>query len=88
MNSSTRSRVSPTGNLQIAVKHRAWRPDRLTAPGGLAFQHRNKGTKTMTEQAIETRRFDTPDQRLDMKEMGGISILQMSDGSTGMHAVF
>ena len=42
----------------------------------------------MTEQAIETRRFDTPDQRLDMKEMGGISILQMSDGSTGMHAVF
>ncbi|WP_299656343.1 cupin domain-containing protein [uncultured Jannaschia sp.] len=42
----------------------------------------------MMAQAIETRRFDTPDQWLGMKEMGGISILQMSDGSTGLHAVF
>lgn len=42
----------------------------------------------MPEQAIEIRRFETPDQRLDMKERGGISILQMADGSTGMHAIF
>lgn len=42
----------------------------------------------MQEQAIEIRRFETPDQRLDMKERGGISILQMADGSTGMHAIF
>ncbi|WP_299845045.1 cupin domain-containing protein [uncultured Jannaschia sp.] len=42
----------------------------------------------MTVQAIETRRFDTPDQRLDMQEMSGISILQISDGSTGLHAAF
>ena len=37
---------------------------------------------------IETRRFETPDQRLDMKERGGISIIKMADGSTGMHAIF
>ena len=38
--------------------------------------------------AIETRRFDNPDQLLDMKERGGISILKMADGSSGMHAIF
>lgn len=38
--------------------------------------------------AIETRRFEAPDQMLDMKEHGGIAILQMADGSTGMHAIF
>ncbi len=38
--------------------------------------------------AIETRRFDSPDDRLDMKEAGGISILKMRDGTTGMHAIF
>ena len=37
---------------------------------------------------IEVKRFDQPDQRLDMKEAGGISIIAMSDGTTGMHAVF
>lgn len=42
----------------------------------------------MTEQPIEIRRFEAPDQRLDMKEMGGISILHMRDGTTGMHAIF
>lgn len=42
----------------------------------------------MQKQEIEVRRFETPDQRLDMKERGGISILQMTDGSTGMHAIF
>lgn len=38
--------------------------------------------------AIETRRFETPDQVLDMKARGGIAILQMVDGTTGMHAIF
>jgi len=38
--------------------------------------------------AIETRRFDGPDQILDMKERGGIAILKMADGSTGMYATF
>ncbi|WP_299821539.1 cupin domain-containing protein [uncultured Jannaschia sp.] len=42
----------------------------------------------MPETAIETRRFETPDQCLDMKERGGISILNMADGSVGMHAIF
>ena len=37
---------------------------------------------------IEIRRFETPDQLLDMKERGGISIVKMADGSTGMHAIF
>lgn len=37
---------------------------------------------------IETRRFDQPDDRLDMKEAGGISIVRTGDGTTGMHAVF
>lgn len=41
----------------------------------------------MTAQ-IETRRFDTPDNRLDMKDAGGISIVQTSRGNTGMHAIF
>lgn len=38
--------------------------------------------------AVETRRFDSPDDILDMKEAGGISIVKMGDGTTGMHAVF
>ncbi|MDP3406691.1 hypothetical protein [Bosea sp. (in: a-proteobacteria)] len=38
--------------------------------------------------AIEIRRFDAPDQLLDMNEHGGISIVRMADGSTGMHAIF
>lgn len=42
----------------------------------------------MQDNAIETRRFETPDQRLDMNERGGISIVKMADGSTGMHAIF
>lgn len=42
----------------------------------------------MPDNAIETRRFETPDQRLDMKERGGISIVRMGDGSAGMHAIF
>lgn len=37
---------------------------------------------------IETRRFEDPDQLLDMKEHGGISIVKMTDGSAGMRAVF
>lgn len=42
----------------------------------------------MHADAIQTRRFETPDQRLDMKERGGISIVKMADGSSGMHAIF
>lgn len=41
----------------------------------------------MTAQ-IEIRRFDTPDDRLDMKDAGGISIIKTSNGNSGMHAVF
>jgi hypothetical protein len=37
---------------------------------------------------IEKRRFETPDQRLDMKERGGISIIKMKTGNTGMYASF
>lgn len=38
--------------------------------------------------AIEIRRFESPDERLDMAAAGGIAILQMGDGTKGMHAVF
>lgn len=38
--------------------------------------------------SIQVRRFDDPDDTLDMKDAGGIRILQMGDGTTGMHAVF
>ena len=38
--------------------------------------------------AIETRRFESPDDVLDMKDAGGISIIKMRDGTTGMRAVF
>ncbi|MDZ4306954.1 hypothetical protein [Allopontixanthobacter sp.] len=37
---------------------------------------------------IETRRFDAPDDRIDMKDAGGISIVKMAHGNTGMHAIF
>ncbi len=37
---------------------------------------------------IEVRRFEKPDDCLDMKQAGAISIIKMSDGTTGMHAVF
>ena len=43
----------------------------------------------MTKQAtIETRRFENPDEALDMKAKGGIDIVRMTDGTTGMHAIF
>lgn len=38
--------------------------------------------------AIQVRRFDSPDDSLDMKEAGAIDIVRLSDGTTGMHAVF
>jgi mannose-6-phosphate isomerase-like protein (cupin superfamily) len=37
---------------------------------------------------IEVRRFETPDQLLDMKDHGRISIIRMADGTAGMHAIF
>lgn len=42
----------------------------------------------MKPQVIETRRFESPDERLDMKHHGGISIVRMGGGITGMHAIF
>lgn len=42
---------------------------------------------TMTA-IIEIRRFESPDDRLDMKARGGIDIVKTGQGSTGMHAVF
>lgn len=36
--------------------------------------------------SIEVRRFDQPDDKLDMKDAGAISILKLADGTTGMHA--
>lgn len=38
--------------------------------------------------AIEVKRFEVPDQLLDMKEHGKISIINMADGTSGMHAIF
>ena len=32
--------------------------------------------------------FDRPDDCLDMKDAGAISIIKMADGTAGMHAVF
>jgi hypothetical protein len=37
---------------------------------------------------IETRWFENPDERLDMKARGGISIVKMADGTAGMRAIF
>lgn len=38
--------------------------------------------------AIEIRRFDAPDEALDMKDAGGIAIVKTGIGNTGMLAVF
>nr|WP_319250647.1 cupin domain-containing protein [uncultured Celeribacter sp.] len=38
--------------------------------------------------SIEVRRFESPDSALDMKEQGGIDIVTMADGTTGMRATF
>ncbi|NCC27508.1 MAG: cupin domain-containing protein [Gammaproteobacteria bacterium] len=38
--------------------------------------------------AIEIKRFENPDDVLDMKEHGGIAIVKMADGTTGMRAIF
>jgi hypothetical protein len=37
---------------------------------------------------IEIRRFEAPDQVLDMKPKGRIAIVKLADGTTGMHAFF
>lgn len=37
--------------------------------------------------AIQVRRFETPDDKLDMKGAGAIDIVRMGDGTTGMRAV-
>ncbi len=38
--------------------------------------------------AIEIKRFEQPDQLLDMKESGNIAIIKMADGTAGMLATF
>lgn len=38
--------------------------------------------------AIEVRRFESPDEKLDMNEAGGIDIVRLGDGTAGKHAVF
>lgn len=38
--------------------------------------------------SIETRRFDQPDEKLDMKDHGAIDIIKLRDGTAGMHAIF
>jgi hypothetical protein len=38
--------------------------------------------------SIAVRRFDEPDDKLDMKDAGGIDIVKMPDGTMGMHARF
>ncbi len=40
------------------------------------------------DSGIQVRRFETPDNTLDMKAAGGISIIKMHSGATGMHAIF
>ena len=40
------------------------------------------------DSSIEVRRFESPDSALDMKEQGGIDIVTMADGTTGMRATF
>lgn len=38
--------------------------------------------------SIEIRRFESPDDALDMKERGGIDIVRTASGTTGMYATF
>ena len=38
--------------------------------------------------AVQVRRFENPDDKLDMKEAGGIDIVRLGDGTAGMRAVF
>lgn len=38
--------------------------------------------------SITIKRFEIPDEALDMKERGGINIVKLDDGTSGMHAVF
>ncbi|WP_299437386.1 hypothetical protein [uncultured Rhodospira sp.] len=45
-------------------------------------------TTTLHCGAIEVRRFDAPDETLDMKEHGGIDIVKLTAGAAGMRAVF
>lgn len=39
------------------------------------------------EDMIEVRRLERPDEVLDMKDHGRISIVKLADGTAGMHAV-
>lgn len=57
------------------------------ALGSTPWAGPQKGRHIMTT-TIETRRFDAPDERLDMQARGGIDIVRTKQGVTGMHAVF
>jgi hypothetical protein len=46
-----------------------------------------EGIRVM-DAALEVRRFDTPDDAIDMREAGRIFIIKMADGTTGMRATF
>ena len=37
---------------------------------------------------VEVLRFENPDEQLDMKQAGGIAIINTGLGNTGMHAIF
>jgi hypothetical protein len=53
------------------------------------LQRRDKKGCPMSKlPAIEKRRFDPPDEKLDFKERGRINIIKMHDGTAGMHAIF
>ena len=57
------------------------------SPRSIAASH-EKGCQMSKVPAIQKRRFDHPDQKLDMKEHGRIDIIKMADGTAGMHAIF
>ncbi|WP_292294047.1 hypothetical protein [Marivita sp.] len=80
MRNDTRDRGASTRNLQVSIKHG-------TPVAVVCNSQASRRMEIMQRHGFELRRFETPDQRLDMKERGGISILQMVD-STGMHATF
>jgi len=85
----------PVGLVRLCVVDAAWREEDFAcffqAPASAVSAHvpanQLMGEDIMSA-AIEKRRFDTPDDKLDMKERGGIAILNMGTGATGMHAVF
>jgi hypothetical protein len=48
----------------------------------------NQVRSNETRAAIQTRRFENPDDVLDFATHGRIDIVKLGDGTTGMHAIF